>query len=388
MFVWIRTDRGFSVFDNAKMQNVYEFKGSDQLLTPALLVYPELVDANIRATLRLVNGDANRWRPHIKTAKIASVIRQMITHGVRCFKCATTLELLTACEAGADDVLLAFPVTGANARRTVGLARQFPATRVSVLVESREQLELWIGTEVGIFIDVNPGMNRTGISQECSADILELARNAGAAFRGLHYYDGHAEGAGAAAGYDRLLEIVGTLSAAGRAPGEVITSGTPAAQAALGHAGLSAGPFQHRISPGTVVYNDMLSLKQLPGLGYQAAVVVLATVISHPAPGMFTCDAGHKSVSADAGVPTCQVVGHPEYQPMKPSEEHLPMQVDASGAVPEIGSLIYLLPRHVCPTVNNFDEAVMVAAGEIRGTERVSARGHESGFSGLRSGAR
>jgi D-serine deaminase-like pyridoxal phosphate-dependent protein len=380
MFVWMHTDWGFAVFDNAKVQNVYEFKGSDQLLTPALLVYPELVDANIRATLRLMNGDANRWRPHIKTAKIASVIRQMIGHGVRCFKCATTLELLTACEAGVDDVLLAFPVTGANARRTVELTRQFPATRVSVLVESREQLELWIGTEVGIFIDVNPGMNRTGISQERSADILELARNAAAAFRGLHYYDGHAEGAAAQAGYDRLLEIVGTLSVAGCAPGEVITSGTPASQAALGHAGLSAGPFQHRISPGTVVYNDMSSLRQLPGLGYQAAVVVLATVISHPAPGMFTCDAGHKSVSADAGVPTCQVVGHPEYQPMKPSEEHLPMQVDTSGAVPEIGSLIYLLPRHVCPTVNNFDEAVMVAAGEIRGIERVSARGHESGL--------
>ncbi len=325
-----------------------------------------------------MKGDAKRWRPHIKTAKIASVIRQMIGHHVRCFKCATTLELLTACEAGADDVLLAFPVTGANARRTVEVARQFPATAVSVLVESREQLELWIGTGVGIFIDVNPGMNRTGISQERGADILELARHAGAAFRGLHYYDGHAEGAAAAAGYDRLLEIVGALTAAGCPPGEVITSGTPATQTALAHTGLGAGPFQHRVSPGTVVYNDMSSLAQLPGLGYQAAVVVLATVISHPAPGMFTCDAGHKSVSADAGVPTCQVVGHPEYQPMKPSEEHLPMRVDAAEAVPEIGSLIYLMPRHVCPTVNNFDEAVMVAGGEIRGFERVAARGHES----------
>jgi D-serine deaminase-like pyridoxal phosphate-dependent protein len=170
------------------------------------------------------------------------------------------------------------------------------------------------------------------------------------------------------------------LTAAGFAPGEVITSGTPATQAALAHAGLSAGPFQHRVSPGTVVYNDMSSLAQLPGLGYQAAVVVLATVISRPAPGMFTCDAGHKSVSADAGVPTCQVVGYPEYVPTKPSEEHLPIRVEGSGAIPEIGSLIYLLPRHVCPTVNNFDEAVMVAGGEIRGVERVTARGHESGL--------
>lgn len=369
-----------SVFDNAKVQSVYEFQGADRLLTPALLVYPELVDANIRATLQLMNGDPNRWRPHIKTAKIPSVIRQMLAHNVRCFKCATTLELLTACEAGADDVLLAFPVMGANARRTIELARVYPATGVSVLVESREQTKSWMDTGIGVFIDVNPGMDRTGIGQERSADILELARAAGSAFRGLHYYDGHAAGEIAQAGYDRLLEIVGTLSAAGCAPGEVITSGTPGAQAALGHAGLSVGPFQHRISPGTVVYNDMSSLKQLPGLGYQAAALVLATVVSHPAPGIFTCDAGHKSVSADAGVPTCQVMGHHEYLPLKPSEEHLPVKVDASGVVPEVGSQIYLMPRHVCPTVNNFDEAVMVAGGDIRGLERVAARGHESGL--------
>jgi D-serine deaminase-like pyridoxal phosphate-dependent protein len=375
---------------------MYSFKDADSILTPALLVYPELVDANIRATLRMTGGDPNRWRPHIKTAKIASVIRQMIGHGVRCFKCSTTLELLTACEAGADDLLLAFPVTGANARRTVAIASQFPDTRVSVLVETPEQAISWAGTGVGVFIDVNPGMNRTGIGQERVSDILELARQLGAAFRGLHYYDGHISAAGTAkdgstaeAGYDRLLEIANAVSAAGFAPGEVITSGTPAAPFALRHAGLRAGAFRHRISPGTVVYNDMSSCEQLPGLGYVPAALVLSTVISHPAPNMFTCDAGHKSVSADAGVPTCRVFGHDEFRPLKPSEEHLPVEVSDGGQVPAIGSQLYLIPRHVCPTVNNFDEALMVAGGEVRGVERVTARGHEGPLVGItRSGVR
>ena len=353
-------------------QNSYKFKEAGQLLTPALLVYPEIVDRNIEATLRLMHSDANRWRPHLKTAKLPSVIRRMISYGVRSFKCATTLELLTACEAGANDVLLAFPVTGANARRAIEIARLFSSTRVSVLVESQEQAATWMDTSIGIFIDVNPGMNRTGISQERGADILELARNIGPSFRGLHYYDGHASGTTAHAGYDRLMEIARAL-----APGEVITSGTPAMQAALAHTGLSGGPFTHRVSPGTVVYNDMSSLEQLPGLGYAPAVMVLATVISHPAPHLFTCDAGHKAVSADAGVPTCRVIGHDEFKPQKPSEEHLPVEVDAGGELPAIGSLLYLLPRHVCPTVNNFDEAVMVAGGAIRGIERIAARGHE-----------
>lgn len=370
----------------------YKFEGDERILTPALVIYPELVAENIRATLRMAGGDANRWRPHVKTAKLAAAIRLMIAHGVRCFKCATTLELLTACAAGADDVLLAFPVTGANAQRTIEIASEFPMTRVSVLVETRAQAEAWARSGIGVFIDVNPGMDRTGIGQERTEEILELARLADAEFRGLHYYDGHISAAGVAkdgttaqAGYDRLLGIVAAMTAAGCAPEEVITSGTPAAPHALRHAGLSAGPFVHRISPGTVVYNDMSSLEQLPGMGYAPAALVVTTVVSHPAANVFTCDAGHKAVSADAGVPTCRVLGHAEFRPLKPSEEHLPVEVPAGVALPEIGSRLYLLPRHVCPTVNNFDEALFVAGGGIRGVERVTARGHEGPLRGKQS---
>jgi D-serine deaminase-like pyridoxal phosphate-dependent protein len=372
-----------------KRTDLYALKTADRVLTPALLIYPELVDANIRATLKMMGGNPDRWRPHIKTAKIASVIRQMIGHGIRSFKCSTTLELLTACEAGADDVLLAFPVMGANARRTIDLALQFPQARISILIESAEQASAFVGNQagarIGIFIDVNPGMNRTGIGEDRIGDILDLARAAGGSFRGLHYYDGHISSgtqlereSAAHAGYDRLIEIVETLSRAGLKPGEVITSGTPAAPSGLKHQGLKNGPFVHRVSPGTVIYNDMSSLSQLPDFGYVAAALVLSTVVSHPKPGVFTCDAGHKSVSADAGVPTCEVVGHPDLKPLKPSEEHLPVDASATGDLPKLGTQLYLMPRHVCPTVNNFDEALIVIAGEVRGVERVTARGHES----------
>jgi D-serine deaminase-like pyridoxal phosphate-dependent protein len=90
-----------------------------------------------------------------------------------------------------------------------------------------------------------------------------------------------------------------------------------------------------------------------------------------------TCDAGHKSVSADAGVPTCVVAGRPELTPLKPSEEHLPIEV-TGGEVPQIGELLYLIPRHVCPTVNNFDDALIVEQGRVVSVERVTARGHEA----------
>jgi D-serine deaminase-like pyridoxal phosphate-dependent protein len=105
---------------------------------------------------------------------------------------------------------------------------------------------------------------------------------------------------------------------------------------------------------------------------------VLSTVVSHPTASSFTCDAGHKSVSADAGVPTCSVLGHPDFKPRKPSEEHLPIEASPRGDMPAIGEKLYLVPRHVCPTVNNFDEAIFVVNGRIAGVESVTARGHES----------
>lgn len=354
-----------------------------KVMTPALAIYPDIVEANIDATLRLLDGDANRWRPHVKTAKLGYTMKRLVDRGVRAAKCATTLELLTACEAGADDVLVAYSVVGANAARVREIAQEFPKTKVSVLVETPEQAATWHDTGIGVFLDVNPGMNRTGIERDHIQAVVSLACAAASGFRGLHYYDGHMSAkdpaerqAAAWAGYDKLMDLVAACESAGAHVGEVVTSGTPALPCGASYAGFQNASFVHRVSPGTVVYNDATSLEQLDGLGYQAAVVVIASVVSHPIPGRFTCDAGHKAVSADSGVPTCVVAGHADFNPLKPSEEHLPVDVP-SGEVPAIGSIVYLVPRHVCPTVNNFDSALMVKDGRISSVEPVTARGRE-----------
>jgi D-serine deaminase-like pyridoxal phosphate-dependent protein len=350
---------------------IYLVNDAARIATPALLIYPNIVDQNIRITLGMVGNDPQRWRPHIKTAKLGAIIRRMVDHGIRNFKCATTLELLTVCLAGAEDALVAFAMTGANAKRVLEIARQFPKVRVSVLVEAAAQLVAWRDSAIGVFVDVNPGMNRTGMSNERIEEIVKLCRESGAALRGLHWYDGHISSgepaerrAAAHRGYDKLMEIVTAVEAAGCQVEEVITSGTPVAPYGYSYPGFQNPRFIHRISPGTVVYNDTTSLRQLAGFGYQPAAIVLATVISHPLPEKITCDAGHKSVSADAGVPTCAVIGHPELMPLKPSEEHLPIE-GPLGALPAIGDNLYLIPRHVCPTVNNFDEALLIVDGRV-----------------------
>ncbi len=368
-------------------QDRYRVSYFEHVLTPALVLYPEIIASNIARTLDLLDGNPDRWRAHIKTAKLAYTLRTLLDHGVRNFKCATTLELLTACENGATDVLVAYPLMGANAQRVREIADRFRHVRISVLAENEQHIRQWIGSPVEIFLDINPGMNRTGIEQGKNSEVVELIRairRAKLEFRGLHYYDGQyghedepQRTRAAHAGYDRLMELVAEILRNAFQIPELITAGTPTFPCSLSYQKFRDAPFVHRISPGTIVYCDATSMAQLPAeYGYAPAAVVVTRVVSHPSRGIATCDAGHKSVSADAGVPTCVVMGHPELTAMGPSEEHLPLQVK-SGAVPALGEVLYLIPRHVCPTVNNFDSALLVRNGEIQSVERVSARGRE-----------
>jgi len=221
-------------------------------------------------------------------------------------------------------------------------------------------------------------------------EMIGLAReiqNAGQVFRGLHYYDGHLSSLAlperdnvAHRGYDRLMEVISAFERSSVEVAEVITAGTPTFPCTLSYGPFINPRFIHRASPGTIIYNDCSSLTQLPvEFAYRPAAVVVSSVVSHPSPGRFTCDAGHKTVSADAGSPTCAVIGHPGFSPSKPSEEHLPID-SLEGSPPAIGDVLYLVPRHICPTVNNFDHAVIVEGGRIVRVERVTARGREAPF--------
>src|SRR5450755_4335018 len=100
----------------------YRVANAHALSTPALLIYAEMIDVNITAALRMMNGDASRWRPHLKTAKLGYTMRRLVARGIKMAKCATTLELVTAIEAGMEDVVVAFPLMGPNAARVREIA--------------------------------------------------------------------------------------------------------------------------------------------------------------------------------------------------------------------------------------------------------------------------
>jgi D-serine deaminase-like pyridoxal phosphate-dependent protein len=56
--------------------------------------------------------------------------------------------------------------------------------------------------------------------------------------------------------------------------------------------------------------------------------------------------------------------------------------------MPALGDIMYLVPRHVCPTVNNFSDALIVRDGRVERIESVTARGREVPMVVVSSGRR
>ena len=68
--------------------------------SPALLLYRERIEENIRRMLEIAGGP-ERLRPHVKTHKLPQLVQAQVAAGITKFKCATIAELEMTAGAGA-----------------------------------------------------------------------------------------------------------------------------------------------------------------------------------------------------------------------------------------------------------------------------------------------
>jgi len=353
----------------------YRLENPDDVPSPALLIDPERVAANVRRMIEMVKGDVSRLRPHVKTHKMIEVMRLQIEAGITKFKCATIAEAEMAAEAGALDVLLAHQPVGPNAARLARLREVFPGTSFAAIVD--DETVLWSldrrfqDDPLRVFIDVDCGMGRTGIPVGEAAGLYWLAEAApGLIAEGLHVYDGQIHDADLAdreramrAAFAPVHDLVEEVQ-----PKTVIGGGSPTF--AL-HAGLETW----ECSPGTTLLWDAGYGGRHPDLGFEPAVCLLTRAISKPGVGRVCLDLGHKAVAAES--PLARRVKFLDWdgaEPIMHSEEHLVVEFAGAGDV-ELGSEFYALPGHVCPTVALHMEAVVVRNGKATGeTWAVRAR--------------
>ena len=149
----------------------------EDVLTPALVIYPDFIASNIERTLKLLDGNADRWRVHIKTSKLGS--HSAHAGGARRSKFQVRHHTGTAGGLPQRCHRRTSRLPG-NGRECASSARHratsFLRCASPFLPKTTEQLQQWRGSRVGIFLDINPGMNRTGIEQSKLEEIVSLAR--------------------------------------------------------------------------------------------------------------------------------------------------------------------------------------------------------------------
>lgn len=376
--------------DNDRLSELEAALGErvDDLLTPALVIDLDAVEHNASAILKRVGG-RSRWRPHIKTIKQSSIIKMLMRKGVGQLKCATLDELALVLDVaervhpeGEVDAMLAYPPSRTVLRGVMGLIEFNEGAHVRIVADSPDHLEAidgWLGDigtspRLDVMLEVDTGMHRTGTSPEAweaAADRVKAVSNVRVS--GLHGYEGHVEWTDreqAFAGYDALVRLAKALPA--KSMSTIVTSGSHGFVHALEHEGLAGGKWTHQVSPGTIVLSDLRSHAPAEALQLRQAAFVASRVVSLPGEDRVTVDAGSKGINPDRPAPGCKVLGWANLEPLTPSEEHLPLRVK-KGERPDRGTMVFLVPDHVCTTVNLYRRVVYVRGNAWAGIGDVEA---------------
>jgi D-serine deaminase-like pyridoxal phosphate-dependent protein len=357
-----------------------------ELSTPALTINLDVLEANLDRMARYCKEHRLGLRPHTKTHKTPEVGRMQVGRGAVGLTVAKVGEAEVMADAGLDDILVAYPIWGAeNLRRLAMLAR----TRNILLSLDNEataqELSRAMAAQdatIGVLVEFDSGLGRCGLEPgtACAQLAAKVAQLKNLRFGGLMTYYGsiwgneeerRAEAARVAGRVGHVLKVF----AEARISIEIVSGGsTPAAGLTESIPGIT------EIRPGTYVYNDMNTFHQgVCGLEDCAARVV-TTVVSTAVPGRAIIDAGSKTLSSDlnsSGPKTGYgyIVEAPDANLFRLTEEHGSVDVTKSGRELQIGEVVTVIPNHVCTCVNMHDEAFLLRGDQVVGQWRIAARG-------------
>lgn len=356
----------------------YELNNINTIDSPALLVYKERVQQNIDHAIDMIK-DVSLLRPHVKTNKTAEVCAMMMAAGITKFKCATIAEAEMLATLNAKDVLLAYQPVGPKANRLMALVQQYPQTMFSCVTDNIDTATVLsdlfsaVNRSIAVYIDLNTGMNRSGIKPANAFALAEQLINLpGIQFKGLHAYDGHLRDTDLAirqqksnTAFNEVLTLATQIESLINKPINIVAGGSPSFPTHIKR--------NVECSPGTFVYWDWGYKHQLPDEPFEYAALVATRVISIVDEQTITTDLGHKSIAAENPLPRVHFLNAPDVTPAAQSEEHLVLKVADSGAF-KVGDVLYGVPVHICPTVALYNKAVVVEKNTAVTTWKVAAR--------------
>jgi D-serine deaminase-like pyridoxal phosphate-dependent protein len=359
----------------------YHVNNIREIDSPALLVFPDRIKHNIQTAIRMA-GNVERLRPHVKTSKSPDAVKMMQEAGIHKFKCATISEAEMLGMAKVKDVILAYQPSGPKLQRFIELVKKYPDTAYACLTDNmtvaKEQVDAFknAGLQLPVYIDINVGMNRTGIAP--GPGVIELMKYLSACDSiksiGLHVYDGHMRNPDFT---QKEKEVNNTYKAVEQLLADIKEAGLPVPKVVVGGSpGFSVHAKRKNVecSPGTFIYWDKGYADQCAEQNFLPAAVLITRVISFPAAGLMTTDLGHKSVASENEISKRIYILHDEsLKAVSQSEEHLVLKNEGSK-IYSIGDVLYGLPYHICPTVALYERVFTIEDGNKTGEWATIAR--------------
>ncbi|MFQ5730737.1 MAG: D-TA family PLP-dependent enzyme [Planctomycetaceae bacterium] len=361
----------------------YHVENTSEIITPALLVFREIVADNIERMIDIA-GSPGRLRPHCKTHKTAEVAQMQLDRGIAKHKCATFAEAEMLADAGVKDVFLAYNLVGANIARAVKFVQKYPHVQFSVTADAQGPIAQLgdamqaAGTEIGVLLDVDTGQHRTGVAVGDRAKQLyrQISAARGLQPGGFHVYDGHQHQrsreerrAAVLAEFNKVLAFRDELAAEDLPVPRMVCGGTGSFPIYAGHSEPTI-----ECSPGTCVYQDTGYGAAFPDLEFTPAALLLTRIVSRPTDDRLTLDLGYKAVASDPPAGSRMFFPElPEAEQVLQNEEHLVLQTPRAGEF-QPGDELLAIPRHICPTSALHKKVYVIAGGRFVERWRVASR--------------
>lgn len=339
--------------------------------TPRLLLDSNQLRRNITDMSSFASKQGIKLRPHVKAHKIPEIARMQIESGAAGITVAKLGEAEVMFGAGIDDILVAYPIIGADkAHRVLNLLRQ--GCHLTLLVDSTvgAQLldELAVPGGINVMIKVDSGLGRCGLLPDAVQDFAKwVCTLKNLNFKGLLTHAGHSYGCrsleevrevGIHEG-EVMVILANLLRKNGICVEEISIGSTPTAKFGGSVPGVT------EIRPGNYVFYDATQVALGVATPDQCSLRVRSTVISRPTEDRAIIDAGAKVLALDRGahgggaVSGYGLLGNSAWKLTRLSEEH---GVIEGNGLPKIGTQIDIIPNHACPVLNLAD-SVMTSDG-------------------------
>lgn len=357
-----------------------------ELETPAVVVDLDVMDQNLTRMAAYCREHKLRLRPHTKSHKVPELARRQIASGASGITVAKLGEAEVMLKAGITDILIAYPIVGAE--KTARLAQIAEQATITVSLDSEAAARgisaaaAKQGSTVGVLVEMDVGFGRCGLGNE--NELLALAQVItdlpGLEFKGLMFFPGHftvgpEQRAALRAEVNDYLDRALETFARAQLPLAVVSGGsTPTAYESSQFHGVN------EVRPGMYIFNDRTTAAIKAAALNDCALSVIVTVVSTAVSGHAIVDGGSKTFSSDRyqaedGAGFGLVKEDHAVVIERLTEEHGHLNIARSGRPYRVGDRLSIIPNHVCTTVNLHDEIYGARGEQVETVWRVAGRG-------------